>query len=69
MIIIISIISIDICLQFPKLLHSRYGLFKSGHIKNDYTNLRISQLFSKSSVIVEKREVIALANLLWTDTG
>ena len=56
----------DIGLTFPNSLESMHGLFMIiyENIKYDFKNFGISQLFSKSIIIIEKRGVIVLANYL-----
>ena len=58
----------DIGLKLPKSLESKYALFMMGHIKDDFKNFGISQLFSKSIIIVEKIGVIVLTNYLRTES-
>ena len=38
-----------------------------GHIKDDFKNFEISQLFSRYIILVEKRGVIVLTNFLRTE--
>ena len=40
-----------------------------GHIKDDFKNFGISQLFNKSIIILENIGVIVLANFLRTERG
>ena len=49
-------------LKLPKSLESKHGIFMMEYIKDDFKNFRISQLFSKSIIIVEHIGVIVLAN-------
>ena len=59
----------DICLKLPISLESKHGIFMMGHIKGDFNNCGILQLFNKPIIIVEKRGVIVLANFLRTERG
>ena len=61
--------SMDIGLKLPKLLESKHGFFILGHIKDDFKNFGISQLFNKSIIILEKIGVIVLAIFLRTEMG
>ena len=56
----------DIGQQLPTSLESGKIFFITRHIKDDFKNFRISQLFSKLIILVEKRGVIILANFLRT---
>ena len=56
-------------LKLPKLLEYKHGIFMMGHIKDDFKNFGISQLFNKSIIIVEKRGLILLDNILITERG
>ena len=57
----------DIGLKLPKSLESKHGIFMMGHIKDNFKNFGILQLFNKSIIILEKIGVIVLANFLRTE--
>ena len=61
--------SMDICLKMPESVETKHSIFMMGNIKDVFKNFGISQLFSKSIIIVETRRVIALANFLRTEKG
>ena len=47
--------------KITKIIESKHGFFMMGHIKDDFKNFVISQLFNKSIIILEKIGVIVLA--------